>query len=236
MNRTVTPEETKKLFEFCHRHFVYHYDLQVELVDHLASAIEEKWKTNPDLSFNEALNSTFKKFGIYGFGKIKNQKKRELRRKYNHLLWRYFIEFYRWPKILSTFVLTFALFFMFQLVENTMLIVYAYLSAITVFVIVYFFTLYKKFKIKSRKKFMLIEHLQGVLGTILIFSIQIPNLVFQFILNTNNHTIKIANPLILLGISLAMVASGILIYGQAIYIPQKIKKHFKSQFPEFALQ
>jgi hypothetical protein len=35
MNRTITPEETEKLFAFCRQHFVYHYDLQVELVDHL---------------------------------------------------------------------------------------------------------------------------------------------------------------------------------------------------------
>ncbi|MFW5773116.1 MAG: hypothetical protein ACOCWD_00400 [Tangfeifania sp.] len=236
MNRNVTTEETKKLFEFCHSHYVNYYDLQVELVDHLASAIEEKWKTKPDLSFNEALNSTFKKFGIYGFSKIKNQRKRELKRKYNRLLWNFFTEYYRWPKVLMTFILTFALFILFQIVENTMLIVYAYLSAISVFVVVYFFTLYKKFKIKTRKKFMLIEHLQGVLGTLLIISIQIPNLVFQLILNINNNTIKITNPLILMGISLAMVASGILIYGQSIYIPKKIKQHFKSQFPEFALQ
>jgi hypothetical protein len=36
MNRTITPEETEKLFAFCRQRFVYHYDLQVELVDHLA--------------------------------------------------------------------------------------------------------------------------------------------------------------------------------------------------------
>jgi hypothetical protein len=235
MNRTVTTEETKKLFEFCRNHYVNQYDLQVELVDHLASAIEEKWKTNSELSFNEALNNTFSKFGIYGFSKIKDQKKRELKRKYNRLLWSYFTEFYRWPKVLMTFVLTFALFFLFQLVENSMLIFYAYLSALFIFAAVYFLTWYRKFKIKTRKKFMLIDYLQGVLGTLLILSIQIPNLVFHLILNINNNTIKITNPLILIGISLAMVASGILIYGQSIYIPQKIKQHFFEAFPEFAV-
>jgi len=235
MNRTVTTEETKKLFEFCHNHYVNQYDLQVELVDHLASAIEEKWKTNSELSFNEALNNTFKKFGIYGFGKIKKQKRRELKRKYNRLLWSYFREFYRWPKILMTFVLTLALFFLFQLVENSMLIFYAYLSAGFIFAAVYFLTWYRKFKIKTRKKFMLIDYLKGVSGSILIILFQIPNVLFQLILNTKSSTLRIENPLILLGISFVLVACGIVIYGQSIYIPRKIKQHFFEAFPEFAV-
>jgi hypothetical protein len=33
-------------------------------VDHLANAIETQWQENPKLSFNEALNKEFKKFGV----------------------------------------------------------------------------------------------------------------------------------------------------------------------------
>jgi len=235
MNRTVTTEETKKLYEFCHRHFVYHYDLQMELVDHLASAIEEQWENNSELSFEEALKNTFKKFGIHGFSKIKEQKQKELKRKYNRLLWGFFTEFYRWPKVLMTFAITFALFILFQLVENSMLIFYAYLSAGFIFASVYFLTWYRKFKIKTRKKFMLIDYLKGVSGSILIILFQIPNVLFQLILNTKSSTLRIENPLILLGISFVLVACGIVIYGQSIYIPRKIKQHFFEAFPEFAV-
>lgn len=59
MNRTVTQQETEELFKFCREHYVYHYDLQVELVDQLASSIEEQWET-------------FRKFGIHGFSKTKS--------------------------------------------------------------------------------------------------------------------------------------------------------------------
>lgn len=110
MSRTVTSEETEELFLFCRKHFVYHYDLQVELVDHLASSVEEQWESDPELSFEEALHKTFKKFGISGFSKIKEQKQKELRRKYNILLWKYLLEFYRWPKILLTLAVTMTLF------------------------------------------------------------------------------------------------------------------------------
>jgi hypothetical protein len=109
MNRTITPEETEKLFAFCRQRFVYHYDLQVELVDHLGSSIEQQWNENPEISFEAALLNTFKKFGISGFSKIKVQKQKELARKYNRLLWKYFLEFYRWPKMLMTLAGTMAL-------------------------------------------------------------------------------------------------------------------------------
>ncbi len=69
MSRKITKEENEKLFEFCKRHYVYHYDLQIELVDHLASAIEEQWKTDSELGFDEALKKSFGKFGISGFSK-----------------------------------------------------------------------------------------------------------------------------------------------------------------------
>jgi hypothetical protein len=235
MSRTITTEETKKLFEFCRNHFVNYYDVQIELVDHLATAIEEKWKTNPELPFNDVVNNTFKKLGIYGFSKIKGQKKRELKRKYNRLLWSYFTEFYRWPKLLMTFVLTFALFILFQLVENSLVIFYAYFSALIVFVVVYFFTWNRRFKLETKKKFLLIDYLNGVLSTLLILIIQIPNLIFQLVLNIESSTLNIENPLILLGISLVLVACGILIYGQMIFIPQKIRQHFFETFPEFAV-
>ena len=98
MRRKITPEESKKLFMFCHKHFVYHYDCQIELVDHLASAIEEQWESNPGIMFHAALRNSFGKIGITGFSKIKEQKQKELHLKYNHLLWKYLLEFFGWPK------------------------------------------------------------------------------------------------------------------------------------------
>ena len=235
MSRTITAEETKKLFEFCRNHFVNYYDVQIELVDHLASAIEELWKTDADLSFDEALKSTFKKFGIYGFSKIKNQKRKALKRKYNRLMWSYFTEFYRWPKLALTIVLTFGLFILFQVVENSLVIFYAYFLVLIIFVVVFFFKWNRRFKVKTKKKFLLIDYLRGVLSTLLILILQIPNLVFHLVLNVENSTVRIENPTILLGISLVLVACGFLTYGQMIFIPQKIKQHFFETFPEFAV-
>jgi hypothetical protein len=52
-------EQVDHLFAFCNKHYVQHYDLQIELVDHLANAVEEKMAIDSQLSFEEALNKVY---------------------------------------------------------------------------------------------------------------------------------------------------------------------------------
>ena len=47
----VSTAQIEKLYKFTRDHYVEHYDLQTELVDHLANGIETRWKENPKLSF-----------------------------------------------------------------------------------------------------------------------------------------------------------------------------------------
>ena len=53
--RKITKAEINQLFDFTQKHYVEFYDVQVELVDHLANAIEAQWSENPEISFEEAL-------------------------------------------------------------------------------------------------------------------------------------------------------------------------------------
>lgn len=41
--------QIEELYDFTRKHFVEYYDLQIELVDHLANGIESKWQENPCL-------------------------------------------------------------------------------------------------------------------------------------------------------------------------------------------
>ena len=54
--KEVTKDELNQLYQFAAKHRVRYYDLQTEVVDHLASAIEDKWTEQPDLPFRTALN------------------------------------------------------------------------------------------------------------------------------------------------------------------------------------
>ena len=57
-------EQIDRLYEFTRQHYVYWYDLQTELVDHMANSIETKWQQNPKIDFEDALQ-------IYGCGRKK---------------------------------------------------------------------------------------------------------------------------------------------------------------------
>ena len=62
----LTSEQIERLYLFTRQHYVEWYDLQTELVDHMANAIEAQWQEHPKLSFEEALQKEFKKFGVFG--------------------------------------------------------------------------------------------------------------------------------------------------------------------------
>lgn len=235
MDRIITSEETTKLFRFCHDHFVYHYDLQMELVDHLASSIEEQWQTSPDLLFDEALYKSFRKFGITGFSKIKEQKQRELTRKYNRLIWKYLLEYFSWPKIVMTAVFTLTLATLFSFVKNDVWVLIPVFAGLIAFMLYYQFKIFPKIFVSAKvngKKFLLLEQLKrgqaiGLIAMALI--LQTPNLTRIF----NLHALQ--NRVSIFAVSLLIVTLFIAMIGEMFFVPKKIKEHFREQFPEFAL-
>ena len=233
MSRTVTPEETEELFKVCKNNAVEYYDVQIELVDHLASLIEEQWKNEPECDFQLALKNAIKKFGTYSFTRIKLQKEKELRRKYNRLLWKFVLEFYRWPKVITTFVFTLGLFLLLQFVEQTVWIVLSYTFAILFAILIYQYLIYPKFRLKvvPWKSFLLLDYLKKTRNNLVIL-LQLPNIAFQIFNFTNTESVE--NHWLLLGISFLIVALSVLLYGLFFFIPQKIKEHFMENYAEFA--
>jgi hypothetical protein len=98
----LTPEQIDRLYQFTRQHYVEWYDLQTELVDHLANAIEQQWQENPKISFEDALQIEFKKFGIFGFMDVVEKRQAALNKRYNKIVWQHFTAFFTIPKIIST--------------------------------------------------------------------------------------------------------------------------------------
>ncbi|MBN1819200.1 MAG: hypothetical protein JXR31_07830 [Prolixibacteraceae bacterium] len=235
MGRIITAEETKELFRFCHKHYVYQYDLQIELVDHLASSIEELWKEDPELPFQKALMNTFGKFGIYGFSKIRQQKEKELRKKYNRMLWNYLLDYYRWPKLIVIVTFTFLMVTLLRIVENGLWVMAAYFIVLFIIMIYYHFKYFPekyKIKLKKAKSFLLLDRLKEVqVASSLTIQLPIHYYNFSNILNLKS----VDNFWVLLAISFFTVSFTILIYGNLFFLPEKIKEHFMEQFAEFAI-
>jgi hypothetical protein len=118
----LTKEHIDHLFAFCNKHYVQHYDLQIELVDHLANAVEEKMAIDSQLSFEEALNKVYTGFGIRGFADIvkarthaANSLCRKLRRKI-------FFSYFTLPKAAMTVCLMMALYMLPQFLTGNKLV------------------------------------------------------------------------------------------------------------------
>lgn len=113
--KQLTTEQIDALFAFTKKHLVEHYDVQVELVDHLANAIEAQWKENPKISFEEALDKEYKSFGVFGFSGLVEQKQAALQNHYWTIIKKEFISFFTIPKIILSVVL---FYIVFQLYSN----------------------------------------------------------------------------------------------------------------------
>jgi hypothetical protein len=95
----LTEDQLLTLHSFVRSKYVEFYDVQVELVDHLASEIERIWETDETASFETALNQVYRRFGIYGFTKITQQRRKTIRQAENALTWKEFKLFFQLPKI-----------------------------------------------------------------------------------------------------------------------------------------
>jgi len=100
--KQLTKNQIQELFAFTKSHRVRYYDLQSEVVDHLASAIENKWEENPEIPFQKALEEVYAGFGIYGFGKLEQEKREAIQRKIGWKIWAFIKSYLTPPKILIT--------------------------------------------------------------------------------------------------------------------------------------
>jgi len=257
----LTDEEINKLFELCEFHNVHYYDVQIELVDHLASSIEALWETNPQLPFEEAVFNIGEQFNVEpwiyssgntlipiffgkkfsgknGFEIITESKEKELRRKYDQLQLKHIAEFFKLPKIFLTLAITFLLFVAFKLSNTDTTISYTiqgiYILSVSIYLI---FISPKKnhLDIVADKSFLLYEHFRKIRRGAVGAGVGSYNIVV--FLGKFNH-LKITKPLsnyLDLNLLTAFLITffGILLIAIFVYTPQRIKADFIREYPQF---
>lgn len=114
----LTKYQIQELYLFTQKHFVEHYDLQTELVDHLANGIEVQMMRQPKLTFKEALNLEFKKFGVFGFHDVIKEKTKAMEKRYWKIFLRFSKEYFKLPKVLLLFGVSLLLFFAMRTIPN----------------------------------------------------------------------------------------------------------------------
>ncbi|WP_045801720.1 hypothetical protein [Flagellimonas lutaonensis] len=174
MSKKLSNEQILQLYKFTRQHYVEHYDLQTELVDHLANGIELQWQANPDLTFQEALNREFKKFGVFGFHDVIAEKQKAMSKKYWKLLWRFFKQWFKWPKMLMTASIALGLFSILRFSgqsNHKRELILGSLMLLFVTALVYFLMTKKTREakmLKNGKKFMLADMIYNFGGGIVL--------------------------------------------------------------------
>lgn len=230
----LTAEQIDQLYLFTRQHFVEWYDLQSELVDHLANAIETQWQENPKLSFDQALNVEFKKFGVFGFMGVVEEKQKFLNKKYSRLVLSNIATFFTLPKILLTILATGTLFLFFKwsrfniefiLISYVLLIGFAFYAVIKNRIL-------RKKQIKENQKRWLFEEIINQYGSF-VGAIIFP---LNFFLQIFNHGSRFLSNDYAIGFtSFFLVLMTFLVYVMFVLIPSKSKLYLMQTYPEYIL-
>jgi len=230
----LTALQIDHLFTFTRQHYVEWYDLQSELVDHLANAIESQWEKNPKVTFDEALTIEFKKFGVFGFMDVVEKRQAVLRKKYNGVVWEHIKGFFGIPKIVLTIAMTLVLFSILKL-EN-----YREWIFIGFFITLFGFLVYEMIKnnrIRKKKnqiggKRWLFEEIINQYGGFTGI-IALPfNMFIQFF----NHNENFSNNFWTLGLSFFLVLFSLVFFVVFKIIPSKATEYLAATYPEYKLE
>jgi len=258
--RKLTSEQIEDLFELCEFHNVHYYDVQIELVDHLASAIEALWQTSPELSFEEAAFQVGEQFGVEpfshssynsilpsitglhfsgesGFEAIKEAKEKELHRKYHRLQWQYIGEFYRLPKIMLTIAISLLLYAVMKMSSNLGLLGLISLGIYSISLLIYLVFFFKKesqLELTTGKSFLQIDYLNSIRSSLFTIGFLPFNLIN--IANIVLREFKFPQTSIYfleLLIAFLLTLFVYLMIAMCSYIPRRIKDDFTREFPQF---
>ena len=222
----------ENLYQFTRDHFVEYYDLQTELVDHLANDIEAIWEQEPNLSFVNAREKAFKKFGVYGFSDVVIHRERAMTKRYFKYLWRELKIWFSLPKIIITLALSIC-FYTLLVSQFSEYYIYIFYGILAVRCTYKSFMLNRNFKKKSKasKQKWLLEDLifkqAGGFGMVLIY----------YNINLLNSTTPLhQTKYLVIVISVLLSVTCLLAYISLELIPKKSEELLEETYPEYHLQ
>ncbi len=184
----LSKEQIDRLFDFCEKHHVHHYDVQLELVDHLANAIEEKMNTDDHLSFETALTSVHAGFGVLGFARVVYSRFGALRRHYAKLEKKMFFSYFTWPKAAMTVCIFLLLMLPLRFFSGDQLSMFTQTILISIFILELYILWRSRKRIKKQKKQLLLTQVafyESWLGG--FFLIQYFSLGRYDVFNSSSH-------------------------------------------------
>lgn len=228
---TLKSDQIELLYKFTEQHYVEFYDVQTELVDHLANGIEQQWRKNPDLSFNDALNREFKKFGVMGFGPVLEERTKALSKLYWRIIWSHFRQYFGLPKLLMTTCLIVCyhqlLVYSMQYHINWVLI-----PTLTLIFGIPWYYLIREYRRSGRikkvtgKKWLFDQNISQLGGIVHLMNFAIYFQVFF-------HTTEVWPNWLSLIFSVLAISFGLLMYVAIFRVAPKMRRDMAKQYPDY---
>jgi hypothetical protein len=224
----ITEDQIQELYKFTRQHFVEHFDVQTELVDHLANDIEEIWKEKPTISFEQARDISFKKFGVFGFMDVVEARSKSLERKYFKLIWRVFKAFFTIPKLLITSAIFLLIFAAFKTFSTEIVFIAIGLAATPILI-------FKMFELnKERKKRLAISGKKWLLEDF-VFNLGSFGLLFNIFIQFAIHAPQYESIAIKIIVSAILTTFILFTYISLFVLPSKVDEILTKQYPEYKL-
>jgi hypothetical protein len=232
--KKITSEQIQQLYKFTRAHYVEHFDVQTELVDHLANDIEAIWHKNPNLTFIEARDRSFKKFGVFGFMDVIAERQKTLGKKYWKIIWGFAKDWFKLPKI----ILTALIFIIFFTISRSVYGEYLIMGVITILCTFLFYKGYllqkkfkKRFKLLQRK--WLLEEM--IFTTGMGTSFMLPINLFNILILTDFEQTMIQYTWAAILYAALFTFLVITLYIAVEVLPKKSEELLNEQYPEYKL-
>lgn len=185
MKKEVSAAEMQALHAFCMRHFVKHYDVRLELTDHLATSIEAIWAQDEAVPFEKALDQVYSRYGAIGFRKLMAEKERLVEASFHKGVKQMFVSLFRWPDAVITATLVLSCLYVFTFYyrgNNTVPVYFLYSFCVAGLL----FNLFQIFRLNQRQR----RAFEPLLCTQLYFGFSFNYLVCYFLL------MRVSDPLL----------------------------------------
>lgn len=109
----LSKKEISRIHEFVQSKNVPYIDVEYEIVDHLASSVEELMSSDENIDFEQALENVYSDFPITGFAVYQLEIETAIRRYWKRSLLAYLKLYFKLPRIIFTIVLGLSLYNLF---------------------------------------------------------------------------------------------------------------------------
>lgn len=223
-------DEIQRLFKFVQSKYVHYRDVQYEIVDHLATAIEELQNTKPEKTFEQALAEVYARFPVTGFAQWMSEKEKQMDRYWSRRIGKWLLRYFKPPEVMITLGSTALIYFIIHLTGLAGILSLSLLIWIGVMILKRQSTYGKVYKNKGVGHYLVIESFYNSVPMTLTRPFW---LTWIFIQSFNFGNLSFGIPVsdyIIVPLSFAFAVYSILIYAANFVFPYWLEAEIEEKY------